>query len=101
MSDTAPVEIGHGLSAALRLAEGLKEHLGIEDGVPVGVLLTHACAKRGGEAVQDFIPVAPYPHHPSGPWTLKSRDPITLHPSVAYSCCGLHGFVREGKWVPT
>lgn len=99
MSDTTPIDIGHGLTVALRLAEGLKEHLGIEDGVPVGVLLTHACAKRGGEVVQDFIPVGPYPM-PKDPWTLQSRDPITLSPSVHYTCCGVHGFVRNGKWVP-
>lgn len=97
--DTAPIDIGHGLTAALRLAEGLKEHLGIEDGVPVGVLLSHPCAKRGGEVVQDFIPVGPYPSTPE-PWVLEVREPISMSPSVAYTCCGLHGFVRGGKWVP-
>lgn len=100
MSDTQPVDIGHGLTAALRLAEGLKEHLGIEDGVPVGVLLTHPCAARDGAVVQDFIPVGPYPHPGEGPWRLSSRDPVTLTPSVSYTCCGLHGFVTGGKWVP-
>ena len=98
--DTPAVDIGHGVTAALRLAEGLREHLGIEDGVPVGVLLTHACKRRPGQAVQDFIPVAPYPNH-AGPWTLQSRDPITLDPSVHWTCCGLHGWVRDGKWIPT
>ena len=99
MSDTAPVDIGHGLTAALRLAEGLKRHLDIDDGVPVGVLVTHPCAKRGGEVVQDFIPVAPYPD-PVESWSLDSRDPITMSPSIQYTCCGLHGFIREGRWVP-
>lgn len=97
MSDTAPVDIGHGVTAALRLAEGLKEHLGIDDGVPVGALLTHACSARGGTVVQDFIPVVPYS---SSGWALDSRDPMTLSPSVQWTCCGLHGFVRDGKWVP-
>ncbi len=99
MSDTTPVDIGHGLTAALRLAEGLKEHLCIDDGVPVGLLLTHPCSARGGEAVQDFIPVSPYPY-PKEPWKLVARDPITLQPSVRYDCCGLHGFVTNGRWVP-
>lgn len=97
MSDTQPVDIGSGLTVTLRLADGLKDHLGIEDGVPVGVLLTHPCSKRDGAVVQDFIPVAPYP---MDPWTLDSRDPISLSPSVSYTCCGLHGFVSAGKWVP-
>lgn len=99
MSDTAAVDIGHGLTAALRLAEGLLDAMGIADGTPVGVLLTHPCAKRGGAMTQDFIPVRPYPH-PKDPWVLEVRDPITLSPSVLYHCCGLHGFVRNGTWVP-
>lgn len=101
MSDTAPVDIGHGLTAALRLSENFPD---LEDGIPVGVLLTHACAKRGGETVQDFIPVK-YPGLSPGMqaknWDLVSRDPITLMPSVQYMCCGLHGFVTSGNWVPS
>lgn len=99
MSDTTPIDIGHGMTAALRLAEGLRA-LEIEDGVPVGVLLTHRCPKLGGQETKDFIPVEPYQSPGAGPWTLDSRDPITLSPSVSYTCCGLHGFVRSGKWVP-
>lgn len=99
MSDTESVDIGSSMTAALRIAEGLKEHLDIDDGTPVGVLLTHPCSARGGAAVQDFIPVGPYPM-PKDPWTLDSRDPISISPSVAYTCCGLHGFLRDGKWVP-
>lgn len=33
-----------------------------------------------------------------GGWTLVSKDPLTLTPSVACSC-GDHGFVTDGKWV--
>lgn len=97
MSDTQHVDIGHGLTAALRLAEGF--HDGTPDGTPVGVLLFHACAARG-ECVESFIPVD-YPgnvsaHH----WQLVEREPITLTPSVSYTCCGVHGFVTAGRWVP-
>lgn len=35
---------------------------------------------------------------PSG-WTLESRDPLTISPSLACSC-GDHGFIRGGQWVP-
>lgn len=31
--------------------------------------------------------------------TLVSPDPLHLEPSLLWSCCGLHGFVRDGKWV--
>jgi hypothetical protein len=31
-------------------------------------------------------------------WTVESRDPLTLSPSVLCSC-GDHGFIREGRWV--
>jgi len=32
-------------------------------------------------------------------WTVESWEPLTLSPSIA-SPCGLHGFVRSGRWVP-
>jgi hypothetical protein len=102
MSDTQPVDIGHGLTAALRIADdGLEpegSHPGWSAGDVLGVLLTHPCSKRDGQVVQDFIPVN---YMPSRDWELVSREPITLSPSVNYvGCCGLHGFVREGRWVP-
>lgn len=101
MSDTAPVDIGNGMTAALRLAdqdmEPEESHPGWKVGDVLGVLLTHPCAKREGQPVEDFIPVN---YMPARDWQLVSRDPITLHPSVDYKCCGLHGFVTNGKWVP-
>ena len=31
--------------------------------------------------------------------TLVSRDPLTLAPSLLLSdCCGLHGFIENGRW---
>lgn len=44
----------------------------------------------------------------SGPWevagtsahTLVSRDPLHLEPSLLWRCCNLHGFVRDGVWIP-
>lgn len=43
-----------------------------------------------------------------GPWvaagtsahTLVSREPLHLEPSLLWRCCGTHGFVREGEWIP-
>lgn len=93
MSDTTSSDIGHGMTVALRMAEGLPD---FEDGTIVGVLLTHPCAKRDGAVVEDFIPLDTYS---TGGWKLEQVDPVTMSPSVSYTCCGSHGFVREGKWV--
>jgi hypothetical protein len=32
--------------------------------------------------------------------TLVSREPLHLEPSLLWPCCGTHGFVREGVWIP-
>ncbi|MFM9542335.1 hypothetical protein [Streptomyces turgidiscabies] len=42
-----------------------------------------------------------------GPWvaagtsahTLVAREPLHLEPSLLWKCCGLHGWVRDGKWI--
>lgn len=31
--------------------------------------------------------------------TLISREPLHLEPSLLWSCCRLHGFVRAGHWT--
>jgi hypothetical protein len=31
--------------------------------------------------------------------TLVAREPLHLEPSLLWTCCGTHGFVRDGKWV--
>jgi hypothetical protein len=33
-------------------------------------------------------------------WTLHSREPLTLSPSLLCLTCGAHGFIRDGKWQP-
>jgi len=30
--------------------------------------------------------------------TLVSREPLHLEPSLLWRCCGLHGWVRNGRW---
>lgn len=32
--------------------------------------------------------------------TLVSREPLHLEPSLLWTCCNLHGFVRGGVWIP-
>lgn len=31
---------------------------------------------------------------------VVSQDPLHLEPSLLWRCCGRHGFLRDGKWVP-
>lgn len=31
--------------------------------------------------------------------TLITEDPLEMQPSLLWDCCGLHGFVRGGKWI--
>lgn len=31
-------------------------------------------------------------------WTVESWDPLTISPSVLAKGCGLHGFIRNGRW---
>ena len=32
-------------------------------------------------------------------WQIIQESPLTLTPSIRCGDCGLHGFVRDGKWV--
>jgi hypothetical protein len=31
-------------------------------------------------------------------WTVESRDPLTLSPSLLCRRCGNHGWIRGGRW---
>jgi hypothetical protein len=57
-----------------------------------GVVEFHNCPAVGG----------PYGGPLDGRWTLISRDPLTVSPSIwckPPGGCGMHGFIRDGKWV--
>lgn len=32
--------------------------------------------------------------------TLVAREPLHMEPSLLWPCCGTHGFVRDGQWIP-
>lgn len=35
-----------------------------------------------------------------GAHTLVTEEPLHLEPSLLWSdCCGMHGFIRDGRWV--
>jgi hypothetical protein len=33
-------------------------------------------------------------------WQLVREEPLTISPSILCRACGLHGYIREGKWIP-
>ncbi|MFI0576128.1 hypothetical protein [Streptomyces tendae] len=49
----------------------------------------HWCAQQGRWQAQAA------PDH-----RLVSREPLHLEPSLLWPCCGTHGFVRGGEWIP-
>lgn len=75
-------------------------------GIVGGIVEHHICKTTEGE---------PYPGMGSVPtdariligsphWTIESGsvgsfDGLTLLPSILCQNCGLHGYIREGKWV--
>lgn len=85
--DAFPIDIGYGL----RMRE-------CEQGYEV----RHLCRTGQGDRPTDrdiwnapVVDTANPGHH-----TLVSRDPLELTPSLQCPTCGLHGFVRGGRWVP-
>lgn len=36
----------------------------------------------------------------AGGHTIESKDPLTMSPSLLFDECGLHGFIKGGKWIP-
>lgn len=33
-------------------------------------------------------------------WTVENWDPLSLTPSLLCRTCGLHGWIRDGRWLP-
>ncbi len=55
--------------------------------------IEHACRAGDGRPILNAVALHP-DHKVSGGW-----PEITVSPSIACPC-GLHGFLREGVWVP-
>lgn len=52
---------------------------------------------------EDFIPLRSGP--PTGPfsaaaWLIESEVPISISPSLLCTACKVHGWLRNGDWVP-
>lgn len=72
---------------------------------PVRFYYDHWPTGLDGRGLAEHVFVS-CPHHGLDPlpndgrWTIESIHPLTVSPSVHWSDCGCHGFIREGKWVP-
>ncbi|MFF9310070.1 hypothetical protein ACF1BS_04080 [Streptomyces sp. NPDC014748] len=64
------------------------EHLRADTGDP-NPWFWHWCSAQGRWMAQAA------PDH-----TLVSTQPLHLEPSLLWPCCGVHGFVRGGEWIP-
>jgi hypothetical protein len=82
------------------------QYAGVPDVEHFGLILSHDRPDgwRGVSAITFDGPVQHQldPNRPK--WTVESLDPLTLSPSILCTTskggCGLHGFIRDGKWVP-
>lgn len=91
-----PLDLGHGVRGTFT------QVYGDETNQIAGLHLSHihddgmVCE---GHVTFD-LPINHEKFHGQPMWTLHSLEPLTISPSVLQRPCGLHGFIREGKWVP-
>lgn len=65
------------------------------------LLLEHQCGDRrvaNGCTLDSDVSRELEPTRPR--WTVVSWEPLTLDPSILCLSCKLHGWIREGRWVP-
>ncbi len=87
---------------------GLAIRQTIEDGISLW-RFSHVCRRRDGRVDPPDGPnsgepwrIAPRltrPNEPGGHQIL-STDPLHIEPSILCTSCGIHGWVRDGRWVP-
>ncbi|WP_022885756.1 hypothetical protein [Glaciibacter superstes] len=78
------VDFGHGVTGELREWDGELR----------GLAYTHPRSDTG-KPCEGWVPT----HAADYSWTVESREPLALSPSLLCRTCGHHGFVR-GEWVP-
>jgi hypothetical protein len=100
-------DAGHGFSYTVFWADEAKT-------IPLGVAEYHGCEKRQGKDWPDAPALLPFdvpaaadwhkgrdPKYGPGPkWQLVQLDPLTVAPSILCRGCGLHGYLRAGRWEP-
>lgn len=106
-------DAGHGFSYTLLYADEARTK-------PVAVAEYHKCEVRTGrrhpDDPDDFDAAAILPLNvpeaadwhkgrnpkfgPGPKWDLVQAEPLTVAPSILCRACGLHGFLRAGRWAP-
>lgn len=61
-----------------------------------GIVETHLNLTTG-KPCSGYVNLDPAAGHPL--WTVESRDPLTLSPSILCRECGHHGWIREDRWA--
>lgn len=61
----------------------------VEDNNSTYIWFEHDCSDEGlqGSSLPNML------------WHITQREPLTVTPSVHCQMCGLHGWIKEGKWV--
>jgi hypothetical protein len=103
-----PLDLGHGHTASFTCwapdRELNPQFAGLPDVDPWGVIVDHSRPDGtpciGGAATFDG-PVVRQTDPNRQLWTVESLDPLTISPSLLCGSCGDHGFIRDGRWVPT
>ncbi|WP_064075901.1 DUF6527 family protein [Prescottella equi] len=57
-----------------------------------GFVFSHRCGDRD---LRQVLPLAP-----TTLWRVETADPLTITPSILCPVCRVHGWIRDGEWVP-
>ena len=91
-----PMDLGHGIRAQLFTLHADRES------DPAGLIISHIHDDdQVCEGSLHFDTEKVRAAGTNGPrWRVESYDPLTIHPSVRIRPCGLHGWIRHGRWFP-
>lgn len=95
-----PLDFGSGVTGRFVDADGLP------DGEHWGLIHTHPRPDGNGTCSSSLMFDGPAQRErdPDRPrWVVEQLGPLTLSPSILCSPskggCGIHGYIREGRWV--
>lgn len=65
------------------------------------LLLQHNCNgdRRANGCVLDGEVSRELHPSPRARWTVEEWEPLTLRESLLCRACGLHGFIKHGRWI--
>lgn len=86
------IDLGHGLSMSFYHSAAGSVWGSFDAGEDCGLMLW-----RG----EDLIGQVPFVRKAGGPvWAVVQRSPLTVSPSVLCKPANIHGYIRDGRWVP-